>query len=65
MIWAVGDRENTHLGKVFFVFWVFLHWVCVAVHEVSLVAGSGDYSLVVVSRLLIVGVTSLVTEHRL
>ena len=57
--------ERTHIQERFFFFFFFLHWVCVAVHEVSLVAGSGDYSLVAVSRLLIVGVTSLVTEHRL
>ena len=53
--------ERTHIQERCF----FLHWVCVAVYEVSLVAGSGDYSVVVLSRLLTVVVTSFVTEHRL
>ena len=53
--------ERTHIQER----WFFLHWVCVAVHEISLVAGRGDYSLVALSRLLTLVVTSLVTEHRL
>ena len=32
--------ERTHIQER----WFFLHWVCVAVHEISLVAGRGDYS---------------------
>ena len=44
------------------MFW--LLWVFIAAHCLSLVAGSGGYSLVVVRRLLIV-VASLVVKHRL
>ena len=47
-----------------FIFNFLLCWVFVAVHGLSLVAVSGDYSLVVVLWLLI-AVASLVAEHRL
>ena len=45
---------------IVFNFW--LHYVFTAVCELSLVAESGGYSLVVVRRLL-VAVPSLVVEH--
>ena len=41
-----------------------LHWIFVAVHDISLVAVSGGYSLIALYRLLI-AVVSLVVEHRL
>ena len=41
-----------------------MHWVCVAICELSLVVASRSYSLVAVYRLL-VEVASLVVEHGL
>ena len=43
---------------------LWLCWVSIAVHRLSLVAISGDYSLVALYRLLIV-VASLTEQHRL
>ena len=41
---------------------IWLYWVFMAAHGLSLVMESGDYSLVAVHRLLI-AVASLVVEH--
>ena len=43
---------------------IWLYWVFMAAHGLSLVMESGDYSLVAVHRLLI-AVASLVVEHGL
>ena len=43
---------------------IWLHWVLIAVLGLSLVAGSGGYSLAVVCGLL-TAVASLVADHRL
>ena len=51
-----------HFFPSFFYFW--LHGVFVAVLKLSLVAESGDFSLVELCRLL-TAVASLVAEHRL
>ena len=49
------------LIRILFIY-LWLCWVFVAVHWFSLVATSGDYSLVVMHGLL-VAVASLVVEH--
>ena len=46
------------------LFYLWLHWVFIALHGPSPVEASGDYFLVVVHGLLIV-VVSLAVEHRL
>ena len=51
------------LVNVLFIYFL-LHWIFVAVHDISLVAVSGGYSLIALYRLLI-AVVSLVVEHRL
>ena len=47
---------------LFVYFWLF--WVFLAAHGLSLVVGSGSYSLVLVGGLLI-AVASVIEEHRL
>ena len=61
--WCTQNPED-HFLKIYIhsCIYLWLHWVFIAVHGLSLVSESGDYSLVVVPGLLI-SVTSLV-EHR-
>ena len=53
-----------HVETNFYAFYFWLYWLFVTVHELSLVAVSGGYSLVVVHELLTM-VTSLMVKYRL
>ena len=53
-----------HVETNFYEFYFWLYWLFVTVHELSLVAVSGGYSLVVVHELLTM-VTSLMVKYRL
>ena len=57
-------KESLSLNTVYLLFFFWLHWIFIAVHELSLVVVSRGSSPVVVHGLLIV-VASLVSEHRL
>ena len=57
-------KESLSLNTVYLLFFFWLHWVFIAVHELSLAVVSRGSSPVVVRGLLIV-VASLVAGHRL
>ena len=57
-------KESLSLNTVYLLFFFWLHWIFIAVHELSLVVVSRGSSPVVVHGLLIV-VASLVAGHRL
>ena len=57
-------KDSLSLNTVYLLFFFWLHWIFIAVHELSLVVVSRGSSPVVVHGLLIV-VASLVAGHRL
>ena len=57
-------KESLSLNTVYLLFFFWLHWIFIAVHELSLVVVSRGSSPVVMHGLLIV-VASLVAGHRL
>ena len=57
-------KDSLSLNTVYLLIFFWLHWIFIAVHELSLVVVSRGSSPVVVHGLLIV-VASLVAGHRL